>query len=77
MKLKQVHQKKVKRAQISPAKIKQDDSIWKSILEEVFFSFLKFFFPKDQHFIDFESEPIFLDKEFDKLFKSVTSKKGL
>jgi hypothetical protein len=41
----------------------RDDILWKSILEDIFEDFLKFFFPEAEKIFDIEKGFVFLDKE--------------
>ena len=48
--------------------MKQDDLLWKAVLEDVFDDFLVFFFKEQANIFDFEKGFQFLDKELDQLF---------
>jgi predicted transposase YdaD len=45
--------------------MKRDDTLWKSILEDVFTDFLRFFYPNADEIFDFERGFEFLDKELE------------
>ncbi|MGK6349827.1 hypothetical protein [Parapedobacter sp. DT-150] len=47
---------------------KQDDRLWKAVLEHVFRYFLRFFFPNASEIFDFSKDFVYLDKELDELF---------
>jgi len=47
---------------------RQDDRLWKAVLEHVFSDFLKFFYPNDADLFDFSREFEYWDKELDELF---------
>jgi hypothetical protein len=49
------------------AKRQDADSPWKSILRGYFPEAVDFFFPKIAKLIDWQSPPVFLDKEFERL----------
>ncbi|HPZ07374.1 MAG TPA: cytosolic protein, partial [Candidatus Eremiobacteraeota bacterium] len=49
---------------------KLEDSAWKDILEELFPQFMEFFFYDLYKEIDFTKEPVFLDKELEKIMKT-------
>lgn len=48
--------------------MKRDDSLWKSLLEDIFDDFLRFFIPDAEDFFNFDKGFIFLDKELNQLF---------
>ncbi|MGG7662823.1 Rpn family recombination-promoting nuclease/putative transposase [Dyadobacter sp. BHUBP1] len=48
--------------------MKRNDILWKSILEDIFDDFLKFFFPNAEILFDFEKGFEYLDQELDQLF---------
>lgn len=48
--------------------MKQDDLLWKGIIEDMPEHFIRFFFPGAESIIDFESGFEFLDKELEELF---------
>ncbi len=48
--------------------MKQDDLLWKAVLEDVFDDFLLFFFKEEANIFDLEKGFQFLDKELDQLF---------
>ena len=48
--------------------MKRDDTLWKSILEEIFDDFLFFFFPDADQFFDLSKGFEYLDKELEQLF---------
>ena len=54
--------------------MKRDDTLWKSILEDVFEDFLRFFYPNADDIFDFEKGFDFLDKELEELFPQTDSK---
>ena len=47
---------------------RQDDRLWKAVLEHVFRDFLLFFFPESRNLFDFKRGFVYLDKEMDELF---------
>ena len=47
---------------------RQDDRLWKAVLEHVFRDFLLFFFPESRDLFDFKRGFVYLDKEMDELF---------
>ncbi|SEK17609.1 RpnC/YadD family protein [Parapedobacter koreensis] len=47
---------------------RQDDRLWKAVLEHVFRYFLKFFFPGAHRMFDFNRDFEYWDKELDELF---------
>ncbi|WP_257669583.1 hypothetical protein [Parapedobacter tibetensis] len=47
---------------------RQDDRLWKAVLEHVFRHFLLFFFPASKDLFDFRRGFVYLDKEMDELF---------
>lgn len=47
---------------------RQDDRLWKAVLEHVFRDFLLFFFPESRDMFDFKRGFVYLDKEMDELF---------
>ena len=48
--------------------MKRDDTLWKSILEDIFEDFLLFFYPDAGSFFDFSKNFEYLDKELEQLF---------
>lgn len=48
--------------------MKQDDLLWKGIIEDMPAHFLRFFFPESDNLLDFERGFEFLDKELELLF---------
>jgi hypothetical protein len=48
--------------------MKRNDILWKSILEDIFDDFLRFFFPDAEALFDFEKGFEYLDKELEQLF---------
>ncbi|MCE7065456.1 Rpn family recombination-promoting nuclease/putative transposase [Dyadobacter sp. CY326] len=48
--------------------MKRNDILWKSILEETFEDFLRFFFPEADALFDFSKDFEYLDKELEQLF---------
>jgi len=48
--------------------MKRDDILWKSILEDVFDDFLRFFIPDADHLFDLSRGVEYLDKELEQLF---------
>lgn len=48
--------------------MKRNDNLWKSILEDVFEDFLKFFFPDADELFDYSRQFEYLDKELEQLF---------
>ncbi len=48
--------------------MKRNDILWKSILEDIFDDFLKFFFPNAETLFDLEKGFEYLDQELDQLF---------
>jgi predicted transposase YdaD len=48
--------------------MKRDDTLWKSILEDIFEDFLLFFYPDAGTFFDFSKDFEYLDKELEQLF---------
>ncbi len=48
--------------------MKRDDTLWKSILEDIFEDFLLFFYPESGSFFDFSKDFEYLDKELEQLF---------
>ncbi|SEI37746.1 Predicted transposase YdaD [Dyadobacter sp. SG02] len=48
--------------------MKRDDTLWKSILEDIFEDFLLFFYPDAGTFFDFSKGFEYLDKELEQLF---------
>lgn len=48
--------------------MKRDDTLWKSILEEIFEDFLYFFFPNANELFDLSKGFEYLDKELEQLF---------
>jgi hypothetical protein len=48
--------------------MKQNDILWKAILEDIFDDFLLFFFKEDAGQFDFDKGFVFLDKELEQLF---------
>lgn len=48
--------------------MKRNDILWKSILEDIFDDFLKFFFPNAEILFDFEKGFEYLDQELEQLF---------
>ncbi|SDG12361.1 Putative transposase, YhgA-like [Dyadobacter soli] len=52
--------------------MKHNDILWKSILEEVFDDFLKFFFPNAEALFDLEQGFEYLDQELEQLFPTDT-----
>jgi predicted transposase YdaD len=54
--------------------MKRDDTLWKSILEDVFEDFLRFFYPEADDIFDFEKGFDFLDKELEELFPQTEEK---
>ena len=51
----------------NPKPRKRDDLLWKSVLEEIFDDFLRFFFPNADELFDLSRKIVYLDKEFDLL----------
>jgi len=47
---------------------RRDDLIWKSVLEEVFEDFLRFFFAEADSLFDIDKGFEYLDKELEQLF---------
>lgn len=56
--------------------MKQDDLLWKAVLEDVFDDFLLFIFKEQTVQLDLEKGFDFLDKELDQLFPEKTSEAG-
>lgn len=56
--------------------MKQDDLLWKALLEDIFDDFLLFFFKEAAEKIDFTKGFEFLDKELDELFPSESGMPG-
>jgi predicted transposase YdaD len=54
--------------------MKRDDTLWKSILEDIFEDFLRFFYPDADDIFDFEKGFDFLDKELEELFPQTEEK---
>jgi predicted transposase YdaD len=54
--------------------MKRDDTLWKSILEDVFEDFLRFFYPNADDIFDLEKGFDFLDKELEELFPQTQRK---
>lgn len=54
--------------------MKRNDILWKSILEDIFDDFLKFFFADAEELFDLERGFEYLDKELDQLFPPETDK---
>ena len=54
-----------------------DDQLWKSILEQTFSDFLRFFFPNAAEVYDLSRPYDYLDKEFEALFPPEPSGKGV
>ncbi|MBO9614142.1 MAG: Rpn family recombination-promoting nuclease/putative transposase [Dyadobacter sp.] len=52
--------------------MKHNDILWKSILEDIFDDFLKFFFPNAETLFDFEKGFEYLDQELEQLFPADT-----
>ncbi|SEJ77685.1 Putative transposase, YhgA-like [Dyadobacter sp. SG02] len=52
--------------------MKHNDILWKSILEDIFDDFLKFFFPNAETLFDLEKGFEYLDQELEQLFPAVT-----
>ena len=48
--------------------MQRDDTLWKSILEDIFEDFLLFFYPDAGSFFDFSKDFEYLDKELEQLF---------
>lgn len=48
--------------------MRRDDTLWKSILEDIFEDFLLFFYPDAGSFFDFSKDFEYLDKELEQLF---------
>jgi predicted transposase YdaD len=48
--------------------MQRNDSLWKSVLEDVFDDFLRFMHPNADEIFDFTRPPEFLDKELEQLF---------
>ncbi|MHA4742544.1 RpnC/YadD family protein [Dyadobacter sp. MSC1_007] len=48
--------------------MKRNDTLWKSILEDIFDDFLRFFFPDAETLFDFQRGFEYLDKELEQLF---------
>jgi hypothetical protein len=48
--------------------MKQDDILWKGIIEDMPSHFLRFFFPDAIELLDLNREFIFMDKELEQLF---------
>lgn len=48
--------------------MKRDDTLWKSILEDIFEDFLLFFHPNAGSYFDFSKDFEYLDKELEQLF---------
>lgn len=48
--------------------MQRDDTLWKSILEDIFEDFLLFFYPDACSFFDFSKDFEYLDKELEQLF---------
>lgn len=48
--------------------MKRDDTLWKSILEDIFEDFLLFFHPDAGSYFDFSKDFEYLDKELEQLF---------
>lgn len=48
--------------------MQRDDTLWKSILEDIFEDFLLFFYPDAGSFFDFSRDFEYLDKELEQLF---------
>ncbi|WP_157486703.1 hypothetical protein [Dyadobacter alkalitolerans] len=53
---------------IIPISVKRNDILWKSILEDTFEDFLRFFFPEADDIFDFSKDFEYLDKELEQLF---------
>jgi hypothetical protein len=51
--------------QIINISMKRDDTLWKSILEDVFIDFLRFFYPNADEIFDLDRGFEFLDKELE------------
>jgi predicted transposase YdaD len=49
--------------------VKRNDILWKSILEDIFDDFLRFFCPEADQLFDFSRKFEYLDKELDQLFQ--------
>jgi len=56
---------------------RQDDRLWKSILETVFEEFLLFFYPNANDIFDFSKGVTYLDKELDLLFPPEEGARGV
>jgi len=56
--------------------MKQDDLLWKAVLEDVFDDFLLFIFKEKTALLDLEKGFDFLDKELDQLFPENTTEAG-
>jgi len=56
---------------------RQDDRLWKSILETVFEDFLLFFYPNANDIFDFSKGVTYLDKELDLLFPPEEGARGV
>jgi predicted transposase/invertase (TIGR01784 family) len=56
---------------------RRDDALWKSILEDIFEDFLRFFVPGAEEIFDFSKKFSFLDKEFDRMFPPEDDTKGV
>jgi predicted transposase YdaD len=48
--------------------MKRDDTLWKTVLEDTFDDFLRFFIPDADEVFDFDKGVEYLDKELDQLF---------
>ena len=48
--------------------MKLDDILWKTLLEDIFDDFLRFFIPDVDRLLDFSRGVEYLDKELDQLF---------
>ncbi|MGG7665368.1 hypothetical protein [Dyadobacter sp. BHUBP1] len=48
--------------------MQRDDTLWKSILEDIFEDFLLFFYPNAASYFDFSKDFEYLDKELEQLF---------
>ncbi len=57
--------------------MKRDDSLWKSILEDIFEDLLLFFFPHVSNVFDFSRNFEYLDKELDQLFPPEANSSGI
>ena len=54
----------------------EQDSVWKEVLEACFEEFLRFFFPRVHHAVDWSREIEFLDKELEPLIRDGQSGKN-